>query len=87
LTTTGTDEPPTPGNVQACASFPTLPALICVSGEKRLAPESRLMFCQSPGATAVAAGAVRCPACANTAAAIPMLTAVMRPKRFISSPD
>jgi hypothetical protein len=63
-----------------------LPALICVSGEKRLAPESRLMFCQSPGATAEAAGAVRCPACANTAAAMPMLTAVMSPKRFMRAP-
>jgi hypothetical protein len=86
LTTTGTEEPPTPGNVHICCSFATLPALIWVSGENRVAPESRLMFCQSPGATAAGVVAARCPACANTAAAMPMLTAVMSPKRFIVAP-
>src|SRR5688572_23443707 len=43
------------------------------------------MLCQSPAATA--AGAVlRGFDCANTAAAIPMATAVISPNRFITSP-
>jgi hypothetical protein len=51
LTTSGTDDPPpTIGAVHASFNVATLPALICVSGEYRFAPESRLMLTQSPGA-------------------------------------
>jgi hypothetical protein len=58
-TTSGTDDPPPPiGNVQACCSRATLPGLICVSGENRVAPGSRLMLIQSPAASGV--GRVPC---------------------------
>src|SRR5688500_11757941 len=67
-TTSGTDDPPPPiGNVHACCSLATLPGLIWVSGEKRVAPGSRLMLTQSPGAICV--GLLPCAQVATTSVA------------------